>query len=57
VVPLLFRRRLDEGSTFMAVGEGLAHLHYLIGEGRLRRDLGADGVHRYSQSEPAADAA
>jgi hypothetical protein len=31
-----------------ALGEALAHLHALWYRGQLRRELGADGVHRFS---------
>lgn len=57
VLPVLFRRQLDENSTFMAVGEALAHLHWLIGEKRIARARDDDGVVRYRQSHVAADAA
>ena len=57
VLPVLFRRQLDENSTFMAVGEALAHLHWLIGEGRMVRETGTDGVQRFQQKQVAANAA
>jgi len=57
VLPVLFRRVLDEKSIFMAAGEALAHLNYLVAEGRMVRSLGADGLHRYQRREAAADAA
>lgn len=55
VLPVLFRRQLDESSLFMAAAEALAHLHLLIGKGRLSRSLGTDGIYRYRQR--LADAA
>ncbi len=50
VLPVLFHRKLDEKNTYFAVSEGIAHLHRLMVEGRLLRELGADGVYRYRQS-------
>lgn len=40
----LFKRELDSHQLFFAIGESLAHLHYLMGEGRIVRETGADGV-------------
>ena len=50
VLTTLFRRELDVQQSFFAMGEAMAHLHYLHAEGRLRRSDGADGVIRYSQN-------
>jgi glyoxylase-like metal-dependent hydrolase (beta-lactamase superfamily II) len=36
-LPLLFRRKLDEHQMRFAMGEAIAHLHYLESEGRVRR--------------------
>jgi glyoxylase-like metal-dependent hydrolase (beta-lactamase superfamily II) len=47
---VLFRRPLDLHQTFFAMGEAIAHLHYLYYAGRLRRALGADGVMRYAKA-------
>jgi glyoxylase-like metal-dependent hydrolase (beta-lactamase superfamily II) len=47
LLPVLFRRTLDRHQLGFAVGEALAHLHYLMHQGALARDLGADGVHRF----------
>jgi hypothetical protein len=47
---VLFRRPLDAHQTFFAMGESIAHLHYLYYAGKARRAAGADGVMRY---EPA----
>lgn len=44
---LLFRRPLDAHQTFFAMGEAIAHLHYLYYAGRLQRASGADGIMRY----------
>ncbi len=50
LLPLLFRRQLDRHQTAFALGEAVAHLHYLMGQGRLDRGLGADGVSRFIRS-------
>jgi glyoxylase-like metal-dependent hydrolase (beta-lactamase superfamily II) len=47
LLPILFRRPLDGHQMGFALGEALAHLHYLMHQGALARDLGADGVHRF----------
>ncbi len=47
LLPVLFRRKLEGGNLVLATSEGLAHLHYLMGKGAIRRDTGDDGVHRY----------
>jgi glyoxylase-like metal-dependent hydrolase (beta-lactamase superfamily II) len=46
VLPVLFRRKLDEHQLGFAMGEAIAHLHYLHAEGRLRR-IEEGGVRRY----------
>ncbi len=40
----LFKRELDSHQLFFAIGESLAHLHYLIGQGRVVRETGIDKV-------------
>jgi len=50
VLDTLFRRKLDTHQLFFAMGEAMAHLHFLHYDGRLRRSIGADGVVRYAQS-------
>ena len=47
---VLFRRPLDAHQTFFAMGEAIAHLHYLYYAGRLKRSDGADGIMRYAAS-------
>jgi len=47
LLPVLFRRPLDRHQMAFALGEALAHLHYLTGQGLLARELGADGVNRF----------
>ncbi len=45
---VLFRRPLDAHQTFFAMGEAIAHLHYLYYAGRAKRALGNDGIIRYA---------
>jgi glyoxylase-like metal-dependent hydrolase (beta-lactamase superfamily II) len=45
---VLFRRPLDAHQTFFAMGEAIAHLHYLYYAGRAERALGNDGIMRYA---------
>ncbi|KAA5607638.1 MBL fold metallo-hydrolase [Roseospira marina] len=47
LLPLLFRRRLDDHQLFFALGETLAHLHHLETRQAVRREPGADGVDRF----------
>jgi glyoxylase-like metal-dependent hydrolase (beta-lactamase superfamily II) len=47
LLPVLFRRPLDLHQTTFAMGEAVAHLHMLLGQGRLQRRLGPDGVIRF----------
>ncbi len=47
VLPVLFRRPLDQHQTAFALGEALAHLHYLEARGALERVRGPDGVDRF----------
>jgi glyoxylase-like metal-dependent hydrolase (beta-lactamase superfamily II) len=52
LLPVLFRRILDRHQMGFALGEALAHLHYLMGQGALDRVLGDDGVNRFSRTDP-----
>jgi glyoxylase-like metal-dependent hydrolase (beta-lactamase superfamily II) len=45
---VLFPRKLDSHQTFFAMGEAIAHLHYLYSAGRVRRSPDAQGIMRYS---------
>ena len=47
VMPRLFDRTLDVHQLQFALGESLAHLNYLVEQGRLERQTGADGRVRY----------
>ncbi len=46
-LPLLFRRELDDHQMMFAMGEAIAHLHYLHHQGRVRRIVDDAGVRRY----------
>ena len=48
LLPVLFRRPLDAHQTFFAMGEAIAHLHYLYYAGEAKRAAGADGIMRYA---------
>ena len=48
VLQTLFRRKLDAHQTTFAMGEAIAHLHYLLNAGRAARVVGADGIVRYA---------
>ena len=47
MLPVLFRRQLDRHQVGFALGEALAHLHYLKEQGALARHTGDDGVDRF----------
>jgi glyoxylase-like metal-dependent hydrolase (beta-lactamase superfamily II) len=44
------KRKLDLHQTFFAMGEAIAHLHYLFYAGRATRSQGGDGIMRYATS-------
>lgn len=48
LLPVLFRRSLDLHQTLFAMGEAVAHLHYLWYQGRLTRTRDDGGVYRFS---------
>jgi glyoxylase-like metal-dependent hydrolase (beta-lactamase superfamily II) len=50
IVPVLFRRQLDAHQLGFAIGEALAHLHYLEAEGQVAREVGGDGIHRFRKA-------
>jgi glyoxylase-like metal-dependent hydrolase (beta-lactamase superfamily II) len=54
VLELLFRRKLDTHQMFFAMGEAIAHLHFLERAGSLRRAVGADGVTRFAPAKEEA---
>lgn len=48
LLKVMFKRPLDLHQTTFAMGEAIAHLHALWLSGRLTRQLGEDGVFRFS---------
>ncbi len=48
VLEILFKRKLDTSQIFFALGEAIAHLHYLHYDGQLARSIGTDGVARFA---------
>ena len=47
IIPVLFTRALDLHQMTFAMGEAVAHLHWLWFGGQLKRERGADGVYRF----------
>jgi len=47
IVPVLFRRELDDHQMSFAMGEAIAHLNHLMYKSTLRRSQGPDGVLRF----------
>jgi glyoxylase-like metal-dependent hydrolase (beta-lactamase superfamily II) len=47
LLPVLFKRELDENQIGLALGECVAHLNYLTLRGQLQRTEEADGSYRY----------
>ena len=47
ILPVLFRRSLDEHQLVFAIGEAIAHLHFLWRAGRAKRVLDADGIYAF----------
>ncbi|MGZ5078696.1 MAG: MBL fold metallo-hydrolase [Usitatibacter sp.] len=46
-LPLLFKRKLDDFQLMFAMGESIAHLHYLEAQGKVRRIVDEGGVRRF----------
>jgi glyoxylase-like metal-dependent hydrolase (beta-lactamase superfamily II) len=47
VLPVLFRRTLDDHQLIFAIGEAIAHLHYLWYAGRAKRIRDAEGIYLF----------
>ncbi len=47
---VLFERAVGEGQWFLALAETLAHLHRLEGEGRVGRNVAANGLIRFART-------
>jgi len=50
LLPVMFRRQLQDAELGLAFNETLAHIHLLMGQGRLQRQLGPDGAYRYRRA-------
>jgi glyoxylase-like metal-dependent hydrolase (beta-lactamase superfamily II) len=50
LVPILFRRQLDERAWYFAMGECIAHLNYLMHAGDVERSRKTDGVWRFARA-------
>ncbi|MGE0747966.1 MAG: MBL fold metallo-hydrolase [Rhodospirillales bacterium] len=50
IIPTLFNRAMDDHQLGFAMGESLAHLNYLVGDGRLARVRDRDNVIRYRKT-------
>lgn len=51
IVPVLFRRKLDDHQMSFAMGEAIAHLNHLLRQERLVRIRGEDGVLRFARTD------
>ena len=50
ILPVLFRRPLNDHQLVFAIGEAIAHLHYLWRAGRAKRSLSEDGIYRFQST-------
>ncbi len=48
ILPVLFRRELDDHQLVFAMGEAIAHLHFLWYAGRVTRTQDASGIYRFA---------
>ena len=49
-LPLLFKRKLDDHQMMFAMGEAIAHLHYLLQQGKVRRVEDDKAIRRFVKS-------
>jgi hypothetical protein len=54
LLPILFLRALDTQQLSFAMGEALAHLHYLWHAGELRRVKCANGIYKFASVSHAS---
>ncbi|MBI2316457.1 MAG: MBL fold metallo-hydrolase [Betaproteobacteria bacterium] len=47
VIPTLFRRELDAHQLYFAMGEAMAHLHFLRESGQVSREVHGGGIFRF----------
>lgn len=52
ILPVLFRRPLNDHQLVFAIGEAIAHLHFLWRAGRAKRTYGEDGIYRFQSVAP-----
>ncbi len=52
ILGVLFKRELDDHQLIFAIGEAIAHLHFLWYSGRAIRTVAADNVVYFARSEP-----
>jgi glyoxylase-like metal-dependent hydrolase (beta-lactamase superfamily II) len=50
---IMFARKVGMDQLSLALGEAVAHLHYLCAEGRVQRELDSEGVYRYRSIDPS----
>lgn len=55
LLPVLFKRELDERQVMMALGEAIAHVHLLLHRDRLERTLCDDGAWRFRAIDPTLE--
>ncbi len=48
---IMFKRPLDLHQITFALGEAVAHLHFLRFSGQVQRRLGEDGIYRFGLFE------
>lgn len=56
LLPVLFKRELDDSNLHMALGECIAHLNYLLDDQKLSRGLNAQGVYLYQSIDRSLSA-
>ena len=50
VFPALFKRAINDSNLIMATGEAIAHLNYLLQQGRVSVETESDGVNWYCRT-------
>ena len=51
ILPVLFDREFDDHHVLFAMGEGIAHLNYLMHRGILRRSVDGNGDYKFQRME------
>ena len=52
LLPVLFKRELDESQRMLAMSECIAHLNLLRSRGQMQRSIGEDGLFHYTTTDP-----